>query len=228
MRCTDIPLSLAAVALVAGASACSAATDSNDAATQPAPATSSAVSGPRATRTVEVESQGAQIAPFALPTLEAFLSEPAVDNVVIGTVVSNKVKVSEVDDSHDVFTLSDVEVETSLKPDVKTVVFGSTGGKVQLRQVRGDFEGKAGQEPFSEDELDSWVDYQAHSQSAPEVGDRVLVAFAKDGGTLLHLIDDGGSFVWPGDAEPVNPKWAKSMSLEDARKLIESLSRPRG
>ncbi|GEB14255.1 hypothetical protein GUY44_22185 [Pimelobacter simplex] len=228
MRSTDISLGVAAVAMAAILTACSAASDPDEAEARPSAANSSAVPEPGATRTVEIDSQGAQIAPFGLPTLEAFLADPAVANIVIGTVTSNTVKVSKVDDSHDVFTLSDVEVEDSLKPGVKTVTFGSTGGTVKLREVRSDFEGKAGQGPFSEDELDSWVDYQAHSQGAPEVGDRVLVALTEDGGTLLHLVDSGGSFIWPSNAEPANPKWVKSLSLEDARTVIGRLSRERG
>ena len=227
MRSTDIPLGVAAAALAAVLTACATASDSGEAGARPSATDSPAVSQPGATRTVEVDSQGAQITLFGPPTLAAFLADPAVDNVVIGTVTSNTVKVSKVDDSHDVFTLSDVEVEASLKPGVKTVTFGSTGGKVRLREVRSDFEGKAGQEPFSEDELDSWVDYQANAQGAPEVGDRVLVAFTEDGGTLLHLVESGGSFIWPSNAEPANPQWAKSLSLEDARTMIGRLSQGR-
>lgn len=227
MRPRQIHTALGASVLVAMLTGCAASSNDDGATDQrPTQGTDAAVEDPTSFATVEIHADGSLTIPFAQPTLQQFLLHPAVANIVIGTIESSRAHVDQTEGGHDVFTTSQVAVESSALPTSKVITLSTLGGTVPLRDVRSDFEGRPEQPELTSADLDKMVTYQVNGASQPRAGERVLVVLTKDGGTLLDLVLQGDQYEWRGKEAP-NPAWTDTVSAAEVVDLIATLKKAR-
>lgn len=125
----------------------------------------------------QVQTEGALIRQFSLPTFAEFVQDPHVSNVVIGTVEASRTTVSQPGSA--VETILTITVESSRESSATTVTAREYGGIVNVEQVRDDFETKLGRK-LTKKELAEKVDYQWGGVSHAQIGDHVLLAVSED------------------------------------------------
>lgn len=213
-------------ALLAVLTACGGTSDVPGSQQSTTQSSGAAASDPAVFATVELHADQSLIAPFAQPTLRRFLLDPYVGNIVVGTIESSRSHVDATEGGHDVFTTSQVAVESSAVPTTKIITLSTLGGTVPLRDVRSDFEGRPEQPELTDADLDKLVTYEVNGAAQPRAGERVLVVLSKDGGTLLDLVLEGDRYGWRGNEAP-NPAWVASLSASEALEMVAALKQAR-
>lgn len=180
----------------------------------------------RPTLTVRIE--GTRIAPFYLPTLNAFAHSGVVDGVVAGTVTKVDYQVS-TDGTNEVFTIFTVRTQDLRgQAPSRTITVRELGGIVPLREVRSDFEAHTG--PIAADRLDELVDY-TDGRTHPVVGETDLIFLqslpqsdtAQYASLARMSLDRAGDrFTWAGRTP--NSAWAASLSRPEAASAFGALA----
>ncbi|HPU12719.1 MAG TPA: hypothetical protein PLQ19_02885 [Aeromicrobium sp.] len=170
---------------------------------------------------------GDRIRIYADPTLEQFVEEEMIANVLVGQVTKTEAVVSQ--PGNHVETILTVQVAAQRNGGPTTVYVRERGGVVPLSKVRSDFEGKLGR-VLADGELEKLVDYRVEDVEHAAQGDEVLLIVATDDsadrpgsyvsmGRLVRRAGDRGidpveaTYEWAGMSP--NEAWVKSVVAKD-------------
>lgn len=170
---------------------------------------------------VRIEGDGSLIAPYGADSLESFVQDKYVADVVTGEVVGAR---SVVLRGNYVATLVTIRTDGSADDPSRTIVTRESGGTVPMADVRSDFEGHVSADKLDaeKDQLVQYVGMEPNSV----VGQHVLIMLAKDIGdgslysAATMVRKDDGSYGWAGDAP--NPQWETGIDAATADELARA------